>query len=176
MNECMESEIQELLPDVLHGTIAPGERARVEAHLSGCNRCREELEVLRAVQGAAVFSPSIDVESIVRQIPPYRIIPPIVERPVRAPVMRWLVAAAMALVVVGGGSVVMRDGDGAGQPLTAPAPRAHSLALASGLDEMSDGSIVQLMTEMNGFDALPANEPEPVFAVETSLAADGDSL
>src|SRR5688500_18437866 len=141
MNECMEPAIQELLPDVLHGTIAPGERARVEAHLGSCNSCREELEVLRAVQGAAVFSPSIDVESIVRQIPPYRIITPIVERPVRAPLMKWLVAAAMAVVVVGGGSVVMRDGDGGNQPLTAPAPRAHSLALASGLDEMSDGSI-----------------------------------
>lgn len=176
MNECMERGIQELLPDVLHGTIAPSERARIEAHLSGCHSCREELEVLRAVKAAAVFSPAIDVESIVRQIPPYAVITPAVERPVRSPVTRWLAAAAIALVVVGGGSVVMRDRDGAEQPLTATASRAHSLALASGLDEMSDGSIVQLMNEMNSFDALPASDPEPVFAVETSLAADEDSL
>lgn len=176
MNECMERELQEMLPDVLHGTVAPGERARVEAHLTACRHCRQELEVLRAVKGAAVFSPTIDVAGIVRQIPPYQIITPAVERPVRASVMKWLVAAAMALVVVGGGSVVMQDRDVAEQPLTAAAPRAHSLALAGGLDEMSDGSIVQLMTEMNSFDALPANEPEPVFAVETSLAANGDSL
>ena len=176
MSECMERGIQELLPDVLHGKVAPGERARVETHLSGCSHCREELEVLRAVKEAAVFAPSIDVEGIVRQIPPYRIITPPVERPVRSPVMRWLVAAGVALLVVGGGSVVMRDDSDVEPPSAILAARAHSLALASGLDEMSDGSILQLMNEMKSFDALPANEPEPVFAVETSLAADGDSL
>lgn len=175
MNECMELGIKDLLPDVLHGTLAPGDRAHIETHLSGCSHCREELESLRTVKSAAVFSPSIDVEGIVRQIPPYRIVTPVVERPVRSPAVRWLAAAGIALLV-GGGSVVMRHGNAVEQPSAAAAPRAHSLALASGLDEMSDGSIVQLMNEMNSFDALPANDPEPVFAVETSALADEDSL
>ena len=176
MNECMERGIQELLPDVLHGTVAAGERARIEQHLSACSYCREELEVLRAVKAAAVFAPAIDVAAIAGQIPPYGIIPPVVERPLRSPVLRWLVAAGLALAVVGGGSVVMSERDTVVEAPTASPTRTHSLALASGLDEMSDGSIVQLITEMSSFDALPANEPEPVFAVETSLPADGDSL
>jgi hypothetical protein len=90
--------------------------------------------------------------------------------------MRWLVAAGLAVVAIGGGSLVMREGDRVPQSATAVAPRAHSLALASGLDEMSDGSIVQLMSEMSSFDALPANDPEPVFTVETSLGDEEDSL
>lgn len=175
MNECMERGVQELLPDVLHGTVSPAERARIEQHLSACSYCREELEVLRAIKAAAVFAPAIDVGAIVRQIPPYGIIPPAVERPVRSPVVRWLVAAGVALAVVGG-SVVMNDREAVVQPPTAAATRTHSLALASGLDEMSDGSIAQLISEMSSFDALPANEPEPIFAVETSIPTEGDSL
>ena len=176
MNECMDREIQALLPDVLHGTLAPGERARIEQHLHVCSRCREELDVLGTVKAAAVFAPAIDVAAIVRQIPPYGIISPVVERPVRSPVMRWLVAAGFALVAIGGGAVVLSDRDVVEEAPIASAAPAHSLALASGLDEMSDGSIVQLISEMSSFDALPANEPEPVFAVETAVAADGDSL
>ena len=176
MNECMERDIQALLPDLLHGTVAPGERARIEQHLRACSHCREELDVLHTVKAAAVFAPPIDVAAIVRQIPPYGIISPVVERPVRSPVMRWLVAAGFALVTIGGGAVVLSDRETVDEaPIPSVAP-AHSLALASGLDEMSDGSIAQLISEMSSFDALPANEPEPLFAVETSVAADGDSL
>jgi predicted anti-sigma-YlaC factor YlaD len=66
MSECMEGEIREMLPDVLHGTLSPADRARIDAHLANCGPCRHELKALRAVHAAAVFTPSIDVESIVR--------------------------------------------------------------------------------------------------------------
>jgi anti-sigma factor RsiW len=177
MNECMEREIREMLPDVLHGTMVPGDAARIEAHLATCAACRRELEVLRAVHGAAVFTPSIDVERVVRQIAPRGIIAPVVERP--APSRRmvgWLVAASLAFVVAGGGSVFMgKVGLGEG-PSTAMVQPAQGLALASGVDELSDGGLVQLMNEMNGFDAIPSAEPEPVFAVDTTGAFEQDSL
>src|SRR5688572_11632992 len=177
MSECMEREIQEMLPDVLHGTIGPADRARIDAHLATCARCREELEVLRVVHGAAVFTPSIDVESIVRQLPPYGIVVPSpAERHIRTPVTRWLVAAGFALVAFGAGSVVMRRAEVAPAPASASAPRANSLALASGLDGLSDDELVQLMNEMDTFDALPASEPEAVFAVDASSPSDQDSL
>src|SRR5688572_18582033 len=116
MSECMEREIQEMLPDVLHGTIGPADRARIDAHLATCGSCREELDVIRAVHGAAVFTPSIDVESIVRQLPPYGItVPTPVERRVRTPVMRWLVAAGFALVAFGAGSVFVSQDEPATQ-------------------------------------------------------------
>ena len=50
MNNCMDTEIQEMLPDLLHGTLAADTRARVEAHVASCEQCREELAVLRTVK------------------------------------------------------------------------------------------------------------------------------
>src|SRR5712671_2382539 len=106
MNKCIESDIQELLPDLLHGTLAGDGRIRVEAHLATCESCREELDVLRIVKGAAVFAPSIDVDRVVRQIPPYHTVIPAIEQPARTSrLVTWLVAGSLALVVAGGGSI-----------------------------------------------------------------------
>ena len=107
MNRCSDSDIRELLPDLLHGTLAADARARVEAHVATCGECGEELGVLRTVKTAAVFAPRIDVDRVVRQIPPYRTIVPVTERPVRTRVVSWLVAATMAIVVIGGGSLIL---------------------------------------------------------------------
>jgi hypothetical protein len=51
------------------------------------------------------------------------------------------------------------------------APHPHALALAADADGLSDGSLVQLMNDMDGFDALPGSEPDPVISVDS-----GDSL
>ena len=111
MNKCTENEIQEMLPDLLHRTLAADTRARVEAHVASCEQCREELEVLRTVKSAAVFAPVINVDQVVRQIPPYQKIVPAVERPATTRVVSWLVAATMAIAVVGGGSLVLARRD-----------------------------------------------------------------
>ena len=50
-------------------------------------------------------------------------------------------------------------------------PQPQVLALSTDLDDLSDGNLVQLMNDMDQFDALPAVEPEPVIAVDS-----GDSL
>jgi anti-sigma factor RsiW len=204
MNKCTDSDIQELLPDLLHGSLAEAEKVRVEAHVATCESCQEDLEVLRAVKSAAVFAPSIDANSVVRQIPPYRAIVPAAEAPARTRVASWLVAATVALFVVGGGSVLMTRQNSSGrtvvdggtkvppqvattQPsaasrtsvatpspkITEPvaSPHPHALALAAEADGLSDGGLVQLMNDMDTFDALPGSEPDPVISVDS-----GDSL
>lgn len=201
MNKCIDTEIQEMLPDLAHGSLDDRARRRVEAHIAGCESCREDLDVIRMVKGAAVFAPAIDVDRVVRQIPPYRMIVPGVGKPARTRVVQWLVAAGLVLAVVGGGSlVVSRQGirtpqvatvipdsntqavakapaesvsAAVGQNTTTAAAPAHThaLAMASNLDDLSDGNIQQLMSDMDQFDALPAAEPEPVIAVDS-----GDSL
>ena len=185
MIECTESAIQEMLPDLLHGTLTADARGRVEAHLATCEECRDELTVLRTVQSAAVFAPTIDIDRVVRQIPPYRTIVPAVEVPTRSRRMSWLVAATLAIAIVGGGSlVVMRQDVPPGSPAavtpqrlspiaTQPTPVADvapesvtpALALAADVDGLSDGDLALLMDEMNRFDALPASEPDPVISV-----------
>lgn len=204
MNKCTDSDIQEMLPDLLHRALADGERLRVEAHLATCESCQEDLDVLRTVKSAAVFAPSIDVDSVVLQIPPYRTIVPATERPVRTRVVSWLVAASLTLVVLGGGSVLLQSNGSptsnspryqqlpngiakapeatkpssaesvaASKPVVQPsiAPHQHALALAADADGLSDGSLVQLMNDMDGFDALPGSESDPVISVDS-----GDGL
>jgi len=203
MNKCTDSDIQELLPDLLHGALAGAEKVRVEAHVATCESCQEDLDVLRTVKSAAVFAPSIDVDRVVRQIPPYRAIVPAAEAPARTRVASWLVAATLALFVVGGGSVLVTRQNSVGtsvvdraakapqlatktpggatktaepvlEPkLTDPTPPSHphALALAAEADGLSDGGLVQLMNDMDTFDALPGSEPEPVISVDS-----GDSL
>jgi len=202
MNKCTEIEIQEMLPDALHGSLDGRERARLEAHLLICESCRGDLDVLRAVKSAAIFAPAIYVDGVVRQIPPYRTILPGVEKPARTRLVQWLVAAAVVLGVVGGGSLLVSNQIRTGQPAVAvvvpesikvaktqevpgnpsplPSPnvtevgatsRPQALALSTDVDNLSDGNLVQLMNEMDQFDALPAAEPEPVISVDS-----GDSL
>jgi anti-sigma factor RsiW len=140
MNKCTDSNIQEMLPDLLHGTLPANARERVEAHLATCDECREDVEILRTVKTAAVFAPRIDVDRVVRQIPPYRAIVPPTERPATTRMVSWLVAAALAVVVVGGGSLVlMRPTAGNVQPPVAstqlpprPTP-AESISVAPGV-------------------------------------------
>jgi anti-sigma factor RsiW len=190
MNKCTNSEIQDLLPDLEHGKLATAVRQGVEAHLAGCDSCREELRVIRAVKSAAVFEPSIDAESIVRQIPPYRMPVPAKEMPARNRLVEWLVAAAVAVLLVGGGALLQKreptrnvatiDTAAVEQsplpgvvlpptPTAASVPAARhtpALSLAADVHELSDGNLRQLMDEMENFDALPNSEPEPVFAVD----------
>jgi Putative zinc-finger len=200
MNDCTDRNIKELLPDLLHRALRSEDRERVELHVATCESCREDLGVLRVVKSAAVFAPAIDVGRIVRQIPPYQPITPVVQAPARSRVTRWLTVAATAVLVIGGGSLVLgrqpaqtdrvvaTDGTSSGAPLQttetqvqAPTPTretvgansspAPTFALASDVVSLSDGDLVQLMNEMDDFDALPAAEPEPVIAVDS-----GDSL
>src|SRR2546423_6388556 len=201
MNKCIDTEIQEMLPDLLHGSLDERAVREVESHLAGCESCREDMVLIRAVKGAVVFAPSIDVDRVVRQIPPYRMIVPGVGQPTRTRVVSWLVAAGLLLAVVGGGSLlfprsttqtpaIARIDSGSTKIAKASAPTpvesvsigakgtevsapAHprGLALASDIQDLSDGNLVQLMSDMDRFDALPAAEPEPVISVDS-----GDSL
>ncbi len=205
MNKCTELDIKEMLPDLLHGGLDAHERARVESHIASCVECTEELEVLRAVKSAAVFIPAIDVHRVVRQIPPYRTIVPARRVPARSRVVSWLVAASLVVVVLGGGSLLMiqqkpsaqrdvvipdrPDQQGATSRLMLPKrvptvaqkppvvlePHPHALAMATGVDGLSDGNLRQLMNDMNGFDALPTTEPEPVISVDNGDGLDRGS-
>ena len=188
MNKCTDSEIQDLLPELEHGKLTAAVRQSVEAHLAGCDSCREDLEIIRTVKSAAVFAPSIDAESVVRQIPPYRMPVPAKQAPARGRVVEWLVAATVAMLLVGGGAVLKNrqpepqnrgavqtgpdNSGGVVLPTTPPPVRvaAHTpaLTLAADTQDLSDGNLQQLMNEIETFDALPNSEPEPVFAVDTS--------
>jgi anti-sigma factor RsiW len=199
MNSCMEIETREMLPDLLHGKLDASTRARVEKHVAGCEECREELEVLRTVKAAAIFAPTIDVNRVVGHIAPYARIVPEVEAPARSRVVSWLVAASFLVVIAGGGSLLMVQQKDSVTPYatvtpshrvevvptpvrvpeagvtdvaTIDQPVVHALALATGVETLSDNDLRQLMTDMDSFDVLPASEPEPVMNVDNADNSD----
>lgn len=199
MNKCADNDVREMLPDLLHGALGADAMERAEAHLATCEECRAELQVLRAVKSAAVFAPVIDVDQVVRRIPPYRMIVPAVELPARPRLVSWLVVASLAIAVVGVGSMVVTRQDATKTPTSVAAtlpsakippqstpvasktpdagglsgtavatqPHTHALALAADVEGLSDGNLVQLMNDMNRFDALPATESDPVISVDS---------
>ena len=100
MNDCVNAEMRDRLPDVLHERLEPGVRAAVMAHVEGCADCRAELELLRGVHTMlGKVAPRVDVGRIVEALPR--------RRPARSRWMDWRVAAAAALIVVGGTSVTV---------------------------------------------------------------------
>lgn len=200
MNDCTDNDIREMLPDLLHGALGAGAVERAEAHLASCEQCRAELQVLRTVRSAAVFAPTIDIDQVVGRIPPYSQIVPAVEAPARPRLISWLVAATVAIAVVGFGSMlVTRQGATTAPTSVATTPpsatfpaqptpvasktpgtaassargvatqpsHTHALAVAADVDGLSDGNLVQLMSDMNRFDALPATESDPVISVDS---------
>jgi anti-sigma factor RsiW len=112
--------VQALLPWYVTGRLDADERARVQAHLAGCARCRHELAWERRLQAAhAALAPSGDVE---RGLAKLRLqigdearspLPRALARGWRAaaPWLRWTVALQAALIV----AVVLVAGPPAGE-------------------------------------------------------------
>jgi hypothetical protein len=106
MNDCSNAEIRDQLPELLHDSLTPEARARVQGHVDECTDCRDELELLRCVLASFdARTPSLNVGAVVSALPKpgARVIP-------LAPRRRWAdwrIAAAVTLLVAGGSSVAV---------------------------------------------------------------------
>jgi anti-sigma factor RsiW len=170
MNKCTELDIKEMLPDLLHGKLDADARAQVEAHVASCEACTEELEVLRKVKSAAVFVPAIDVDRVVRQIPPYRAIVPGTQVPAGSRLVSWLVAASLVVVVLGGGSLLMIQK----RPTLAPAATAGNSRLPAGDSTQTKLVDVAPIVTPNGTDIV-AKPTAHALALATSVDALSDN-
>ncbi|MDB4908430.1 MAG: hypothetical protein JWO05_3214 [Gemmatimonadetes bacterium] len=181
MNDCPNGEIRDLLPDHLHARLDAASRAEVDAHLSGCVDCREELDLLRGLRGSFA-TPRVDVARIVAAIPRAAV----VKRPL---VRRWQLAAAAAILVVGGASLlslpqrdqlisppettrvadmspVARVADSA--PVasessivtaTGRATPVTELAMSDDMSDLSAAEMKSLLADISKLDATPLSEP-----------------
>ncbi len=107
MTECMNAEVRDALPDLLHGRLGDLDRATMKAHVESCADCRAELALMERVRAYAPLGPSIDVSRIVSMLPAPV---PSAEQQVAqiAPGRQhsgmskiWKLAAAVALIVAG---------------------------------------------------------------------------
>lgn len=111
MNDCMNAEIRDQLPDLVHDRLSAADRASVLAHVESCGDCRDELQLLRDAK--VLFArgiPRVDVAYVVGGLP---------KAPAPRGVTRlesrrrprvwndWRVAAAVTLLIAGGGSYAM---------------------------------------------------------------------
>jgi hypothetical protein len=112
---------EELLADFVDGTLEGEDRARVEGHLSGCARCREEVALAGRARGALAG---------LSEVAPPPGLDLAVRREVRRPPSRrvWALAgaAAVAAGILAGGVVLVGQGllgGEPGQPSEAGAPQ-----------------------------------------------------
>lgn len=183
MVDCPNAEIRDRLPELIHDRLEPGERAEVLAHVAQCAACASELALLRELRSALSEVPAVDLSRIVHALP----------RPMgrsRRRRIDWRVAAAIAVVVVGGTStwtLRYRGGEpGARSTSTASGDRAPTTTGAglpdrsmvnspqaigptsdrstelsvAGLGDLSERELQSLLSDIGGFDALPSAEPD----------------
>lgn len=123
---------EDLLAAYVDGALAPEERAAVDAHLAGCPRCREEVDLARrAVEALA---------SLADEPVPLGVTAPVLaeaRRRAEARRPRWLPALAAAAVLALAGALVVpqllregRPGTGAKGAATMEAGRSEAELLA----------------------------------------------
>lgn len=111
MNDCINAEIRDLLPDLVHDRLSAADQTSVLAHVGGCADCRDELQLLRDAK--ALFArgvPRVDVAYVVGAQPKARAPRLTTDRitPTRAHRWNdWRIAAAVTLLIAGGGSYAL---------------------------------------------------------------------
>ncbi|HZK78198.1 MAG TPA: zf-HC2 domain-containing protein [Gemmatimonadaceae bacterium] len=69
MNDCMNAEVRDALPDLMHGRLSDLDKATMTAHVESCADCREELRLLEEIRASAPPAPRIDVSRVVAALP-----------------------------------------------------------------------------------------------------------
>jgi anti-sigma factor RsiW len=185
MTDCPNGDVRDLLPDLLHDRLAPEVRREVEAHVSGCDDCRAELELLGAMRATLRRAPAVDVAAIAAAIPPYR-------APARRSWGGWRAAAAVLLVAGGTSVAVLQSRDPVAPvtvdtttamaprtidsaapvasvprvetPAAAPAPRELALG-TSAVSDLDDAELSALLANLETLSAVPSTEVENAAAV-----------
>ena len=163
MNDCMDTEVRDALPDLIHGRLSDLDKATLTAHVESCADCRAELEFLSRLRAAAPLAPRIDIERIVSALP--------VPMPSAADVLAsvpsraarnsrrsfiWKTAAAAALLVVG--SLTFANGRRQSLPVSVINPTASAAAVAEATIPVAP-SVASLPSERVATPRLPAAVP-----------------
>lgn len=182
MRELTRDELQDRLPDLLHGRLSAADAVALERALVTDPELTAELELLRSVQTAHTRTPSIDITRIVSALPaaPVPAVAPEIDdlaqrRAAKRPMISYRFARAAALlVVVGGGTMVTLSSGRSGPATSVTAPvnseaaavamestaslQSMQLGLGSSLDELSVEQLRALEADIKSFDGVPSAE------------------
>ncbi len=174
MTDCANAEIRDQLPDLLHGRLDGVDRARAEAHVRTCAECAGELDLLRALRGAAP-APAVDVARIVSALSAPRR-----ARRVAGGMHVWQIAAAVVFVAAGGSTlasyarrvhvadstaaarVASRQDSAAGRAAAGGGAGAGDVELnvGYGYGDLTDAQLEALLKDVENMKAVPMADPE----------------
>ena len=188
MNDCVNTEVRDALPDFVNNRLSGLDAVTMKEHIDSCADCQAEVALLREVRASAMLAPKIDASRIASVIPAYGVI-----RPQRTVSRRpWLMAAAAAIVAIGGFAIANRPATNGAAPAVAvvapsaevaapvesksaasvsteavekPAPKeidVASLSLVGSTDDLSDADLESLVAALDGIESVPAAEPGSV--------------
>lgn len=187
MTDCPNSVMRDQLPDFVHGRLSAADASSVDAHLAGCEDCRAEVALLGQARVALSLGvPRIDVASVVAALRAPRVI--------RRPAPRqfavagaWKYAAAAALVLAAGSSVLWHRGPGgtaqrvadSSSAVTVPESTASvspasgqsvdGITFGGGLSDLSLDDLQSLLGQLDSVKTLPSTNPEsmtPIIAMK----------
>jgi hypothetical protein len=147
------------------GALEPAERGRVDAHLADCDACRDELASFAALPGLLSRVSLDEVESDVASDPHPHLLERILDATVRerrrARRVRWVSAAAAAVILVGGAGAT---GFAVSQPHQATPTATFSgtsstTGLSASVVEWSKGWGSALKVELTGAGGLSYSTP-----------------
>ena len=190
MTDCMNIEIRDALPDLVHGRLGKVDTATLTGHVESCDACAAEVALLREVRASAPIAPRIDVARIVAALPlstnvvgptsgesdrssRFRVRPVFLQLVVAAAIViagalvfngderNSEIAAARVAVSPSSATVTATPGVAA-ESSAGSSPEKASLSLVAGVQELSDEEIETLLGDLEGIESIPAAEPQAV--------------
>ncbi|MEO8195013.1 MAG: zf-HC2 domain-containing protein [Gemmatimonadales bacterium] len=157
MTDCVNTEVRDALPDLVHGRLSELDAATMAAHVESCADCRAEVALLREVRAAAPPAPRMDAARIAAAIPLVLMTMPVFPPRQRDPGMflwrnAWRFAAAAVVVAVGAWAIT-------GPGMRAPADVALRTASAP-------ATVVDEATPVSG--ARAAVQPAPASSAKAT--------
>lgn len=196
MNDCVNGDIRDVLPELVNGTLPAGDVARVQEHVRACVDCAAEVDLLRTARAAMRLAPAMDTTRIAAAVQSSTA-QRLAAR--RAPAARVARIAGLSLVAVIGalGVWLLRDSSPPasdasatvavsathqleaveqarpGEAEAAPAP--VQLALGGDMSQLGNDELLALLSEVSALEAMPGEEPASL-AIEPVLPVDQEEL
>jgi len=196
MNDCVNGDIRDVLPELVSGTLPAADLARVQDHIRACADCAAEVELLRTARAAMRLAPTMNttriaagVQASTAQRLAARRIPARVARMasvslivVLGAIGLWASrdtpreASPVAVQPPAGGAGISAAAPGVAGAVEEPRPAQGptQLALGGDMSQLDDDELLALMDELSGLEAIPGEEPasitiEPVMPVQEEL-------
>lgn len=182
MNDCVNGDIRDVLPELVSGTLPAADLARVQDHIRACADCAAEVELLRTARSAMRLAPTMNTTRIAAGVQASTAQRLAARRiPARVAGM-----ASVSLIVVLGAIGLWASRDTSRDTLREASPVAVAveaprraqgptqLALGGDMSQLDDDELLALMAELPGLEAIPGEEPasitiEPVMPVQEEL-------